>query len=47
MVRDRGTARAITFSLMEKEGHKNSHDEEQMIDAVQDMYIRYKKLRHR
>ncbi|KAL0886229.1 hypothetical protein Bca101_010212 [Brassica carinata] len=27
-VRDRGIAREFTFSLMEKEGHKNSHDEE-------------------
>ena len=39
MVRERGTIRAITFSPMEKEGQKESHDEDQIIDALQDMDI--------
>lgn len=38
-VRDRGSAREISFSPSEKEGNKYQHDGEQMIDALQDMDI--------
>ncbi|KAF2568817.1 hypothetical protein F2Q68_00024572 [Brassica cretica] len=38
-VRERGTIRAITFYPMEEVGQKEVHDEDQIIDALQDMDI--------